>query len=959
MALLETLMLQVGSVIAKAIFKLWLNPADAPGDLSADLIDLLKDRTEDVFVQRNGIRQFEAIGDKVAASLLTIFEAESRNLDENGQAAVTSAVFQTLNYVKIDPTLLAKRNLDPNQLAKYLLSSTQDGVRHFSASETALYQRVIAESCRFIVDIASQLPSFSERTFAEVLRREDQILSVANQILEESHRIQQGILGLKGNAAYFETQYRHAVIRSLDRLELFGLDVSTASRRHRLSVAYVTLSVVRTGPSPRQVVKPGQDPTSNTIDASLYTHQEDAAIANSPKTVSESVNQALLNSRRLFVSGMAGSGKTTLLQWLAVKSASRDFPEQLKSWNDSVPFFIQLRRYTESDLPTPELFPRLVAPMIADTMPRHWVHEQLKSERGIVLVDGIDEVSQARRQVVYQWLENLVETFKYATFIVTARPHAVANKWLVDHDFDIAELQPMELPAIDEFIDYWHRAVRAELIDVADIADLETLPANLKSTLRRNRSMRNLATNPLLCAMLCALNRDRRYQLPSDRIELYEAGFQMLLERRDIERQIQLQDYPRLNYRQKRALLQDLAYWMLKNGWSEVAQSRAETRLTNSLSSMEGVPKATNGPAVCRIFVERSGVLREINNGRLDFAHRTFQEFLSAQAALDEDDIGVLVNNAHDDNWREVIILAAGLATAKARDELIDALITRGDSIGGRDSQRIHLIAIACLETAIRLSPQVRAKVQKRMAKLIPPKNVDEAKSLASAGELSVPYLAAQKGIPDYSASLCIRTLLLIGGDSALDALTSYVSDKREGVIAELFEGWSSFDRGEYAQRVLKPLIKHHPRLVIKYIPSLEGFEFLGGLAKLEIHNCSSIEDLSPLASLTELTMLSLKNCPCIRDLHPLSSLDKLVRLEITDAVLLRDLSPLANLKNLKYLSLSGCRGIKNISPLASAENLEELALWGCQKITSLKSLRHHKNLWQIYGVSPEVRETW
>jgi hypothetical protein len=44
-------------------------------------------------------------------------------------------------------------------------------------------------------------------------------------------------------AARFETEYRRTAVRKLDELELFGVDVSAVSRRHRLSVAYVTLSV--------------------------------------------------------------------------------------------------------------------------------------------------------------------------------------------------------------------------------------------------------------------------------------------------------------------------------------------------------------------------------------------------------------------------------------------------------------------------------------------------------------------------------------------------------------------------------------------------------------------------------------------------------------------------------------------------------------------------------------------
>ena len=75
-----------------------------------------------------------------------------------------------------------------------------------------------------------------------------------------------------------------------------------------------------------------------------------------------------------------------------------------------------------------------------------------------------------------------------------------------------------------------------------------------------------------------------------------------------------------------------------------------------------------SGKDIRRLLVERSGMLREPFKGFIHFAHRTFQEFLAAQAVLNEDDIGVLVKNAYDDQWREVIILASGLSRQERRE---------------------------------------------------------------------------------------------------------------------------------------------------------------------------------------------------------------------------------------------------------------------------------------------------
>ena len=100
-----------------------------------------------------------------------------------------------------------------------------------------------------------------------------------------------------------------------------------------------------------------------------------------------------------------------------------------------------------------------------------------------------------------------------------------------------------------------------------------------------------------------------------------------------------------------------------------VTLKKAENKLSQKLKVMEGLPADADASSVRRLFIERSGILREPIKGQVDFTHRTFQEFLGAQAALDEEDIGLLVKNSHDQQWREVVILAAGLARANERGD--------------------------------------------------------------------------------------------------------------------------------------------------------------------------------------------------------------------------------------------------------------------------------------------------
>ncbi len=97
--------------------------------------------------------------------------------------------------------------------------------------------------------------------------------------------------------------------------------------------------------------------------------------------------------------------------------------------------------------------------------------------------------------------------------------------------------------------------------------------------------------------------------------------------------------------------------------------------------------------------------------GRIDFIHRTFEEYLAARAAVNEDETGELIRNAHNDQWREVIVMAAGHAQPRQREEILEGLLTRADS-EPRNQQALQTLAVACLETSSQLDPPLHAKIQ-------------------------------------------------------------------------------------------------------------------------------------------------------------------------------------------------------------------------------------------------------
>ncbi|HEX2418240.1 MAG TPA: NACHT domain-containing protein, partial [Micromonosporaceae bacterium] len=510
---------------------------------------------------------------------------------------------------------------------------------------------------------------------------------------------------------------------------------------------------------------------------------DDPGSASAVSSPAARVEDVLASTRRLFVRGQAGLGKTTLLQWIAVQSARQSFPERLADWNDTVPFLVRLRRHAEGQLPAADQFVSEVGRHIAAEMPEGWVQEQLRSGRGVVLVDGVDELNVRRRGEVRRWLRELGMAFPRARFVVTSRPAAAPADWLDGEAFDVAELEPMDRHDVRTFVSRWHAAMREQCDRPEELNRLSQYQRRLTSSLETQRHLHALAGYPLLCALLCALHLDRHGQLPRNRMELYDVALQMLLERRDQERRIHAG--PALSRTETTLLLRDIAYWLIDNGWSSAPAARVRGRIAAKLTGMPQI--AAGAEEVYQALLERSGLIREPAEGQTDFVHRTFQEYLAAQEAVASDNIGALIRNAYTDLWSDVVVLAAGHATASQRTELLSGLLRRARELSRKGSRRLsdslRLVAVACLETSPELSPELREEVRDAARSLLPPKTMAAARTLSRTGTFTVDLLARTEPKSAAEVAATIRAASETEDPAALALLARFGKDSRKSVV--------------------------------------------------------------------------------------------------------------------------------------------------------------------------------
>ncbi len=86
---------------------------------------------------------------------------------------------------------------------------------------------------------------------------------------------------------------------------------------------------------------------------------------------------------------------------------------RLEALNDLVPFLIKLRDFDNEDLPSADKFARLISTGLAGE-PEGWAHKVLESGRGIILINGLDEAAENRRETVRIWLQDLLTQYPNA-----------------------------------------------------------------------------------------------------------------------------------------------------------------------------------------------------------------------------------------------------------------------------------------------------------------------------------------------------------------------------------------------------------------------------------------------------------------------------------------------------------------------------------------------------------------
>ncbi|MEV6825456.1 NACHT domain-containing protein [Amycolatopsis sp. NPDC051102] len=964
--------------MAKRAARAWLSNRTSADRRELELAELIAYRYPVLRHQREFRRKIEEIEDQVADRLQPLCENEFPGLPDNEREAATLAVADALESADLTDAVIFRVDLNPIGLAREIREHTPATVRNGDLSEPAekLFGLLLDQVCYYLAHLVRDLPEFDARASVEMLSRLSGIASQLGEVLDRLPVTELRASTEEDQDEEFRDRYFELVSNLYDRLQILGITTNFYEPTITLTVAYLSLTASATpaGHEPRR--------TAERVEAPVGVGTEER-----PQDVVR-VEDALGGKRLILIQGDAGAGKSTLLQWIAITAVRRRFVGRLSDWNGRVPFLIRLRDFSENRLPNGDEFLLHANAPQWGPVPEGWVDRVAESGRALFLIDGVDELPENERAKVRDWLRGLSIRFPGCLMVVTSRPAERTERWLVADKFRSVTLEPMNPQDVRIFIERWHSALLDSTagLEIALPCPREDVPGHQRSLLLHLDSrphLRALARNPLLCAMICALNLDRRANLPRDRMTLYEAALDMLLERRDADKKVPVDGEAPLSAVEKRALLRALAWWLNENGRAEMSREEAIHQLNLKIATMPGVTQRPD--AVLRHLLERSGLIRQPVIGRIDFVHRTFQEFLAAKEVVERDSIDLLINQAGSDLWRETVLMACSHASVVQRDRLLNGIINKAFDFyheeDVRSRHRLMLLAASCLESALELSSETIYRVEGCLHELLPPTSLDEVSALATVGRPLFRVLPSDlSDLSEDHAALLVRTVALSNEVEVLRVLSQYAQDRRWGVQEELVACARYFDLGDYCEQVLRDAPLFDNSFEVRSMEWVEHLHKLRRLTSVEIKIYpDKVEDLRPfrhvhalrgllvhvagecnVSLLRELrSQLRYLNLTCDRrfaGLEHLSDFRYLRELALAPAEGLGDLGFLGiALGGLTRLELSGIEPGTDLSPIGGLVELRRLGLRNCRKPIDLTQFHGLTKLERIdlRGVRP------
>jgi formylglycine-generating enzyme required for sulfatase activity len=305
------------------------------------------------------------------------------------------------------------------------------------------------------------------------------------------------------------------------------------------------------------------------------------------------------------------------------------------------------------------------------------IFSALRSNQGLVLFDGLDEVPDAegRREQILEAVRSFAGSLGDSRVLVTSRPYAYQNQGWRLAEFAETSLAPFNAKQIDYFVGAWYAELAAQgrLLRDAASGQAELLRADIQGSER----LLDLAKRPLLLTLMASLHAGQGGNLPERREQLYAKAVEMLLDTWESQRRVyvkkehvliqpSLAEWLKVDREKVLQVLEELAFEVHGAQENDAGGQAADLRVGRLIELLLGVSRNAGASAekLLEFLRDRAGLLVERAEGVCSFPHRTFQEYLAACYLTRRSFPRELarLGRQEPDRWREVVLLAGARA---------------------------------------------------------------------------------------------------------------------------------------------------------------------------------------------------------------------------------------------------------------------------------------------------------
>lgn len=339
--------------------------------------------------------------------------------------------------------------------------------------------------------------------------------------------------------------------------------------------------------------------------------------------------------------GSAGAGKTTSLQKVCVDYfkqgkalLNHNFPllvrlRDLDSSNPQSPIYEKLQEVLSINVHFPDSADK-PSELVRRGLTRKAINAYLNELKVVLLLDGYDEIPTVElKNAALSDIEHLATGLTNSRLLLTSRS---SDFHFVVPSAEVFEIAPLSSEQIQRFVLNW-------LGDANKAADLYSKIVS--------SPFADTAVRPLTIAHLCAIY-ERIQDIPDKPKSVYRRVVNLLLEEWDAQRKIKRQSaYTKFEVDRKLEFLAHLAYELTATIKTLRFGSETLKLAYGRICAEHGLVKDDAAGVVAEIE-SHSGLILTSGHGHFEFAHKSIQEFLTADYIVRLPSVEILGNHIQD-----------------------------------------------------------------------------------------------------------------------------------------------------------------------------------------------------------------------------------------------------------------------------------------------------------------------